>query len=139
MWEWIIKIAITVTIILVSVGMIRWIWTHQIDARATVSGILRSAVEPKGIATRDPNKLYQNGEPVADVVGEVEESDTNVLFHRLTNTGNLDREATFQYARRTLHIVKIGKETGMLTNLLPSGSTEIMNNVLDEVECEEVK
>jgi len=135
MWEWIIKIAITVTIILVSVGMIRWIWTHQIDALATVSGILRSAVEPKGIATRDPNKLYQNGEPVADVVDDVEESGTSVLFHRLANAGNLDRKATFQYGRLTLRIVKTGTETGLLTNLLPSGSTQIMNNVIDDVEC----
>lgn len=139
MLEWVFKTVFIVIVLLVAGGLIRWALTNQIDPWATISGFFQSAVEPKGIVTRDPNKLYQNGEPVADVLGEVKESGTNVLFHRLTNAGNLDRKATFQYGRRTLRIVKISKETGMLTNLLPSGSTEIMNNVLDEVECEEAK
>jgi hypothetical protein len=52
---------------------IRWIWTHHIDIRGTITRVAeKSVAPPEWLVTREPNKIYQNGAVVADVSGPVE-------------------------------------------------------------------
>lgn len=62
----------------VALGSIYWVWTHQIDPLATVGRWVKGKVQPEFFATRDPNKLYQDGQPVADVAGPVRELGSRV-------------------------------------------------------------
>jgi hypothetical protein len=134
MWETLTKIVLTVAVVALTAGTLRWIWTHQIDLWATGEKWVRGAVEPDWIATRDPAKLYQDGRVVADVRGEVERDEHWVMFRRLVNVDGLDHAKVIQHGRSTLRIRRIGSITGMLSTGL-----EMLRNVWDDVECEVVE
>jgi hypothetical protein len=87
-------------------------------------------------ATRDPAKLYQNGQPVADVVGSVEEHQ-RVVFHQLANVEHLAVGASFEYGRRKLRVVDVGSIAARDYTLSPDG-WEVLDNVLRDVVCEVV-
>jgi len=114
---------------------VRWVWVNHIDPKATITRLFSKTVEtPDWVATRDPKKIYQNGEAVGDVSGEVEDSGDQVIFRELSNTAGLDRKTEFEYQRKVLRIRKIGTSAGM--KLSPSGTRM---NVLGDVVCDLVK
>jgi hypothetical protein len=133
MWEMFTKIVLSVVVVVLAMGTLRYIWSQQIDLWATGEKFVRGAVEPDWIATRDPAKLYQGGRGVADVRGEVERDEKRVVFRRLVNVEGLDHAKPIEHARSTLRIKKIGSITGML-----STGFETLRNVWDDVECEVV-
>ncbi len=133
MWETLTKVVLTVVVLVIAGGTLRWIWTQQIDVKATAERWLRGAVEPDWIATRDANKLYQDGSVVADVRGDVQRNDGQVMFRRLVNLEGLDHGKSVEHGRLRLRIRRVGAITGMLSTGL-----ETLRNVWDDVECEVV-
>lgn len=46
---------------------------------------------PEWVATRESNKIYQNGNVVGEVIGPVQEQDSIIRFEKLANTGALNK------------------------------------------------
>lgn len=114
---------------------VRFVWVSHIDPKATIQRFFSETVKPPNwIATRDPTKLYQNDKVVGDVSGEVQDLGDKVLFREISNTGTLDRNAPFEYQRKTLRIRSIRVASGMKVS--PSGSK---SNVLEDVMAEVVR
>jgi hypothetical protein len=134
MWEYAIKIGLTVVVLAIAGGTLHWIWTHQIDPKATLNSVFRRTLEQDWLATRDPNKLYQDGNPVAEVVGPVQMGEGSIYFERLANTSLLDTQQPVEYQRLKLRIVRIETAIGHLAS--PRGT---LSAVLDKVQCQVLK
>jgi hypothetical protein len=107
MWELLFKLGLTIAIVAPVAGALHWIWTHQLDPEATVARIF-SVAEPVWVATRDPTKLYQDGQPVADITGEVSEEGSRVVFKQLANAGSLNASEPVEWKRLKLRVVRVG-------------------------------
>ena len=122
---------------------VRWVWTSQLDAVATVQRLIRKPFKaPDWVATREPDKIYQGGKVVGEVTGLVEEQGATVRFAQLANTSSLDQAKDFQYQRFTLRIRQIGSVFGMKAQTRASGSgvtSQTLTAVLENVVCEKVR
>jgi hypothetical protein len=138
--EAVFKIVITgviLCIIYFEVIFLRGVWRSQIDPAATVSRIIE-ALKPKTtevIATRDPNKIYQDGKVVGDVTGQINERDNIVTFTRILNTSALKTDQPFEYRRLRLKIVRIGTRSGFYVGRNDTETTS-GTDVLTDVVCE---
>jgi hypothetical protein len=110
---------------------IYWVWTHHIDVQRTIiawkDAVKRGQVG--WIETRDADKIYQNGNAVGDVNGQVQEEGNMVIFSEIINTSDLNRTSQFEYQRKRLKIVSIGTMIGNEVTL--SGTKQ---SVLRDVE-----
>ena len=132
---------IILTVVFTGVWLIgvRWVWTNQLDPRATVSRFSeKTLAPPEWVATRDPNKLYQNGRAVGDVTGTVDQRDGQVRFVQLANTTDFDRSKPFEYQRLTLRVQSLGAIIGMKSEVSDQGS-RVLTAVLENVSCTVVK
>ena len=128
------QIVSTLAVLLVLLLAVNWIVHSQIDLRATVTSLFRSK-QPKPIywvVTRDPNKIYQDENPVGTVVGTVTEKGDTVSFQYLCETGKLQRDLPFQYRRQTLQIVNL-KSSALQKFIEEDGS--MRENTLTGVVC----
>ncbi|MBN1507564.1 MAG: hypothetical protein JW955_12000 [Sedimentisphaerales bacterium] len=68
------------------------------DVRATFSKFIREAAPRKDvIATRDPDRIYQNGLPVGNIVGSVREVDGDMIFEKTSEASALKKDAPFEF------------------------------------------
>lgn len=133
--ELILKIFITLFAIAIFSGVLYWIWSHQLDPKATVEKVIHRAIEPPDwIATRDQNKVYQNGKPIADVRGDIREDGLRVTFDQLVNVQGLSTDQPIEYRRLKLHVLNVGSVRGVL-----STGFETLQNVWGEVECVQIE
>lgn len=132
---------IVLTAILSGIWLIglRWVWTNQLDPRATVARLTGKALAPPDwVATRDPAKIYQGSAAVGDVRGQVTNEGSQVRFQQLVNTTGFDRDQPFEYQRLTLRIVSIRTMIGMKIETTEGGS-ETLTGVLEDVLCDIAK
>ena len=80
-----------------------------------------------------PKHIYQEGEVVGDVAGQVTEDGGRVVFAELINTKRLDKSKPFEHGRRTFRIVQIDSQTSIM-----GGPGETKMDVLEGVVCEVV-
>lgn len=134
------KIILTLVVILLCFGFLRWIWTHQIDLVETVKRLgKRKAQETLDIiATRDQNAIYQGGIIVGKVSGNVDEVDSKIIFREIFDTSNLNQDLPFGYRRDRLRIISIGSFIGMDIKMVDGKSTT-KHNVIKDVACERIK
>lgn len=114
-----------------------WIWTHQIDPKETFLRLFRQPQSVDWLATRDPNKIYQNGRIIGTVSGEVEESNGKIIFHELSDTQELKRDMPFHYQRAELKIITIRSKIGM-KSITSDAGLSFRHAVLIDVVCEKV-
>lgn len=130
--------AVGIVGILVCIWLIHWAWSKQIDPKATLKKVATKPFEaPAWVATRDPNKVYQNGVAVGDVSGEVQREGTKVVFAQLANTAQLKTGAPVEYQRIRLRIVQVQSISGVKSVVTGEGSS-VTTNVMEGVECEVV-
>lgn len=140
--EILLKIGITlVTLVFIYYQciFIKWVWTSQIDSKKTISKILKKAApDTDTIATRDPNKIYQNGNVVGDITGQIEEKDNLIIFKQISNTSNLDQGVLFEYKRNKCRIIRINTSIGIKIVATNSG-TERRDAVIEDVVCKKIE
>lgn len=140
--ELLLKIGITIVVAIImyfQIVFLKWTWSNQIDPKQTLNRLLRRASPSvEVIATRDPDKIYQDGQIVANVSGEVEESDDRVIFRELSNTKQLRRDRALEYKRRKLKIASIGVESALSITRSAKGS-EANESVLIDVVCDTIQ
>ena len=116
-----------------------WIWTKQLDPRETLLQLFKKTAEPpEWIATRESSKIYQNGQPVGDITGPVEQTLNQIHFSQLANTTYFDTTLPFEYKRLKLKVVKIGSIIGMKSEVTEKGAVTL-NSVMEDVICLIVK
>ena len=129
------KIVITLVVILVSAKILFWTWTSHIDPKATFHKLFfKEPTIAETVVTRDPNKLYQNGIPAADIIGSVHKKDGTMLFDQIANV-SFDHNKTIEYGRLKLKITRIQSMIGMKSVVTNEGS-RVLNNVLEGVLCD---
>jgi len=129
------KIIIILVLTVAWGATVRFVWVSHIDPKATFQRLLFKTVQPpEWVATRDPNKIYQNSHVVGDVSGDVQDLGGRLVFRELSNTGPLDHNTPFEYRRNTLRIRSIHAASGM--KISPGGAK---SNVLEDVVCDLVK
>ena len=106
-------------------------WHSQVDPTGTIDRVIEK-LKPDSdvIATRDPNRLYQNGYVVGNVDGEVSIEGDTVVFTELSETAKLNENEPFQYQRLSLKIKNIQHRTGILATMKGP-----KNAVLRQVVC----
>ena len=133
------RLMLTLVFTAVWVVGLHWVWTNQLDPRATVSRIFKGATSPPSwVATRHPDKIYQGGSTVGDVTGPVKIKGSRIQFAQLANTTSLDPNNAFEYQRYTLRILNIGTVTGTKSVTTDTGS-RVLTAVLENVECDIIK
>ncbi len=137
--EILLKVAVTAVVICLiyyQVVFLRTLWRSQLDPGTTFSRVL-GKFKPQSdiIAIREPNKIYQNGQVVGEVLGRVEAEGNRVKFQQLVNTTGLRADQPVEYQRTRLRIVSVKQRTGVLQNMTDEG-TFVYRDVLGEVECE---
>lgn len=137
------KIGLIVMFTAVWLAAVRWVWTHQLDPVATVQRLIQKPFKaPEWVATREPNKIYQNGKVVGEVTGPVKEEGSSIRFAQLANTSTLNQQMVFQYQRHNLRIRQIGSAIGMKADMHVSESgvtSRTLTAVLENVVCEKVQ
>ncbi len=130
--EMFIKVALSAVFAIVFFFGLRWVWTHQLDLPATISKASGKVVAPPDwVATRDPKKIYQDGNTVGDVTGPVDQQGTTMVFSQLANTSAFDANKPFEYQRTKLRVVRVNASIGM-----QSDGRQVLMGVLQGVECE---
>ncbi len=133
------KIVITLMVLFVAAKALHWTWSSQIDPMATFLKFVGK--KPKiatVVVTREPNKLYQDGKVVADVTGPVTNNNGAIILKQIANSSALDRGNPIEYGRMKLRIVRIGTITGMMSTI-SNGRSSVLQNVMEDVVCEELK
>jgi hypothetical protein len=137
------KVGLIVMFTAVWLAAVRWVWTHQLDPVATVQRLMQKPFKaPEWVATREPNRIYQNGNVVAEVTGAVEENGSIMRFAQISNTSALNQAVVFQYQRHNLRIREVGSAIGMKTEMHVSGSgatSRTLTAVLENIVCEKVQ
>jgi len=129
-----IKLFISLIIIFLSVKALYWTWTSQIDPKATFQKYFNK--EPKIseiVVTRDPNKIYQDGRAVADIIGQVKQTNKGIVFEQIANS-TVDTSKAIEYQRSTYKIIQIERMIGMKSGVTDKGP-QVLQNVLENVSC----
>lgn len=137
--EFLFKLFLTILVLFFAIGSLKWIWKTQIDPKETVKRLVTEAPSKSmdWVATRDPRRLYQDGQIVANVSGEVEESEDKIIFHELCDTEKLRRDQPIQYKRWNLKIVSVGGISGMKITV-SSNKANSKKAVLKDVICDKI-
>ena len=140
--ETLLKIGITIVVCLLiyyQIVFLKWTWSTQIDPKATFSRLLKKATpDIEVIATRDPNKIYQDGNIVGEITGAIETKGDIIIFKQLSETSKLNRYAPIEHRRDKYQIVKITRSIGMKTVVSNTGS-EQKSAVLEDIFCKKLK
>jgi hypothetical protein len=139
-----IKVIITVVVIILAGYILKSTWTSQIDVPKSIQKILQKPMEslPKinnFIATRDESCIYQNGEYVGKISGEVKIEGDKIYFSEISNAKNLKVKEIIEYKRWALKLVKYESFAGQLnkTIITDEGVKNISkSNVYNNVECQ---
>lgn len=107
--EILLKIVFTIIVVGIASSSLYWVWTKQIDVKATLSYLVKKPIEEIAsyVVTVDENAIYQNGKKVGEVIGEVSEVEGKLMFHELHSSMNLDIETPFEYRRKQYKIIHI--------------------------------
>ncbi len=133
----IFKVIVTLVILIPTVLTVVWLWRTQIDPVQTAKNLFKKKTDPSigWVATRDDNKLYQNGLPVADITGPIEDKLKEICFKELSNC-NFNKAQVLEYGYKKIRILTIGQRTGILTVMDSEGHTVTKSNVSTDVRCE---
>lgn len=145
--EILFKTLVSLTAIFLLFWFLSWIWTHQIDLKETILRFLKS--KPKEmvelIVTRDENTIYQNGQIVGNVSGNIKEINDKFIFDEIYNTSNLNRNLPIEYRREKLKIISIGSSTTekrtekyIFSSGTPEVKSEVKHDVINNVICEKI-
>jgi len=140
-----LTIKLIVTLVIAVIGYylfqcLRWTWTNQIDPIATLIKIVKKAKpDTDFIAVRDPNRIYQAGNSVGDVTGDVVIRGDLTEFTELSNTQGLNRDVPFEYRRDRYQIQRIGSFAGVSLSVQSRGQMEHKESVLKNVLCKKLK
>ncbi len=134
------KIVGTVIVILLCVGLVRWLWTNHIDPVETVKRLFKGKAKDTvdWIATRDQNAIYQDSQIVGVVDGTVQETDDKIVFSEIYDTSNLNRQEPIEYRRDRLKIINIEKQIAQKIVASNEGS-KVQQHVITNVVCEKIK
>lgn len=136
--ELLIRLFITIVIVGSGAKVLHWTWTSQIDPIATFQKLINKGPKIADIVvTRNPKKLYQGGEPVADITGQINLTDRGINFEQLANTSELDTKKTIEYQRDTYRIIQIGNIIGMKSVASNTGA-KVLQSVMENVVCEKI-
>jgi hypothetical protein len=133
------KIIITCLIILACFFLLFMIW--NLNVRKSLQNIFNEFFPGKklidAIETFNPNIIYQRGNKVGEVVGDVEESSNKFIFKKLVNT-NIDPKQSIQFRGKECSIQGYksfkGADKSIVINDTGVVSTEY-KNVFEDVEC----
>ena len=133
--EILFKIILTFLGCIVFAFFLKGVWKGQLDIKETFSRLVKKFVsEPDFIAKRDPNKIYQNGNEVGIVSGNVRENGNTIIFEELSETEGFSRHIPFEYKRHKIKIIKIGTSASL--NITSNTTTKA---VLSNVVCEKLE
>ncbi len=137
--ELLFKVFLTIVVLFFSIGSLKWIWRSQIDVKETGRKLLETPQKSMDwVATREPDKIYQNGKVVGNVSGPVDDSDEYIKFQELSETSALNQNAFFEYQRYKLKIKQIESITGMKIDT-SNDKSSVKRSVLSNVVCEKIK
>jgi hypothetical protein len=142
--ESLIKLIITVVIIILAGYFLKSTWTSHIDIPKSIQKILQKPMDslPKindFIATRDKSCIYQNGECIGKISGEVKIEGDKIYFTEISNAKNLKVKEIIEYKRWELKLIKYESFTGQLnkTIITDAGVENISkSNVYNNIECQ---
>ena len=122
-----VRVIIGLVLTVFYAGSILWLLTHRLNLYATATTWWKDV----GIEAFAEDKLYQGGEAVADVAGEVEElPDGRLRFARLGNAASFNRETPFEYrGQRLVAEVRGERRTVNLPRSKGDPAMEIVNEV----------
>ena len=135
--ELFVKLFISLIIIFFSAKALHWTWTSQIDPKATLHKYLNK--EPKIaeiVVIRDPSKIYQDGNAVADITGQVQQTNGGIMFEQIANS-TVEPSKVIKYQRSTYKIKQIERMIGMKSVVSDKGS-RVLQNILENVSCEKI-
>ena len=133
--ELIFKLSLVSIATILYVYFIWFLFTHQIDVPATFRKFFKEGVEKSTefIETIDLNSIYQNGQIVGIVNGEVKEIDGKTVFSEI-----LDRDfktgLPFEYRRNSYKVIRIETAAGLVIG----GGGGLESGVLRNVICEKL-
>ena len=134
--EFIFKIFLTGLVIFFCFGSMKWIWFSQIDVKETGRQLLDVPKKSMDwVVTRDDNKIYQEGNIVGSICGEVNELEDKIIFEEISDTEQLNNKYPFEYKRNKLKIVSIGARSGAKNVVTLEGSIS-RKAVITNVICE---
>jgi len=127
---------VALAIVMSSVAGLIHLWRSQLDPWQTMKSFFTGWLrQTDNIATRDPNLIYQDGQPVGRIEGDVVIGDGTVEFALLADTGALDRNKPFQYQRLTVLIRSVHGAIGAFFDVTP-GESRTLHNVMQGVVCD---
>jgi len=137
--EFIIKITVTLLagIMIWGIGVfVVKMWKSQIDPRKTVENcVAKLQPEPtKLLATREPDKFYQDGKPVGNIHETISELPNGFMFKIVSDTEELNIDRLIDFRRYQLKIVSMGYRTGMLGYSGKNGATSYKNAIIN-LQC----
>ncbi len=111
------------------------LWHSHVDPVATFSRIIEQLKpDTPMVATREPNRLYQGGNVVGQVEGDVIVKKDIVVFAQLSETSDLNEDQPIEYQRLTLKIRNVRvRKFSVVT------SKGLRNSVWEDVTCDIVR
>jgi hypothetical protein len=137
--ETVFKIFLTALVIYFSYGSLKWIWHNQIDVKETGRQFLDAPKKSMDwVATRDDQKIYQEGKVVGAICGAVDISENKIIFKEVCDTELLDMKHPFEYKRDKLKIISYGGIIGIKGIASPDGAIS-RKAVITDIVCEIIR
>jgi hypothetical protein len=87
----------------------------------------------KDIVVRDPNSIYQSGQMVGNIYGNVNKDNKKIVFEGIENTGKLNRDLPFQYGNITCKIINFKEKVILSLNPRRPLKCDVLNGVICEM------
>ncbi len=135
--ELIFKIILTAFFTAIWLILIDKTWKSHIDLKESFNQLFNQTTSPPSwIATREENKIYQNGIAIGEITGKVTNNGKEIIFSQISNTSNFDINIPFEYQRFRIKVHKVERFIGNTIELTPTGIPQTITNVYEGVYCQ---
>jgi len=112
--EYVLKASISVGVVVAiafQIALLVGVWRPRVDPLQTLRNIFTQRAQPDWLAREEPDQVYQSGQPVGFVIGEVTETDETLTFERIVGIDALNVDELFRFRNQEWKITRISTRT----------------------------
>lgn len=124
--EYVLKASISVGVVVAiafQIALLVGVWRPRVDPLQTLRNIFTQRAQPGWLAREETDQVYQSGQSVGFVIGEVTETDGTLIFERIVGVDALKLDEPFRFRNQEWKITKVSTRTLLDMTICPPMSS----------------
>jgi len=124
--EYALKASISVGVVVAivfQIALLVGIWRPRVDPLQTLRNIFTQHAQPDWLATEEQDQVYQSGQSVGFVIGEITETERTLTLERIVGIDALNANEPFRFRNQEWKITKISTRTLLDMTIRPPMSS----------------